>query len=77
MPADKGGVNGLFYGGGFNQLFIQLIGVVAVYAFAIVMTYAILKVVDKTMGLRTSPENEAIGLDVSDHGEKAYGDLVI
>ena len=74
---NKDGANGLLYGGGVKQLFIQILGVAAVYVFAIVMTFVILKVVDKTLGLRTSAENEAIGLDVADHGEKAYNDLMI
>jgi len=74
---NKSGVNGLLYGGGFDQLGKQLIGVVAVYVFAIVMTFVILKVVDKTMGLRATEEHEAIGLDVVAHGEKAYNDLML
>jgi len=74
---NKDGVNGLLYGGGTKQLFLQLLGVAVVYIFAIVMTFVILKVIDKTMGLRSSEESEAIGLDVVEHGEKAYNDLAI
>ena len=71
------GVDGLFYGGGFKQLFIQVLAAISVYIFAGAMTFVILKVVDKTMGLRSSEEHEAIGLDVSEHGEKAYNDLML
>jgi len=65
------GADGLFYGNP-KQLAIQALatGVVLVYSF--VVTYALLKVLDKLMGLRVSRENEVMGLDLSEHGEAGY-----
>jgi Amt family ammonium transporter len=58
--------------GNASQVGDQLaaIGIVAVYSF--VMTGIILKVLDVTMGLRVSDDEEVMGLDVSQHGERAY-----
>ncbi len=66
-----GGTDGLFEGNE-GQMVDQLvaIGVVAVYSF--VVTLVILKVLDLTLGIRVSEEDEQIGLDVSQHGERAY-----
>jgi Amt family ammonium transporter len=66
-----GGVDGLWHGNG-AQVLDQLaaIGVVWVYSFC--MTAAILKVLDLTMGLRVSEDEEEIGLDVTQHGERGY-----
>ena len=46
--------------------------VVAVAAFSVVGTWLILKVVDASVGLRVSPEDESTGLDLSQHDERAY-----
>jgi len=69
--ATVGGVDGLFHGAP-DQLWRQLLAtsVVAVYSF--VVTWGILKILDVTMGLRVSEEEEIAGLDVSQHGERAY-----
>ena len=66
-----GGTDGLFEGNE-GQMVDQLvaIGVVAVYSF--VVTLIILKVLDLTLGIRVSEEEEQIGLDVTQHGERAY-----
>ena len=66
-----GGVNGLFFGNP-GQFMAQLISVVASAVFAFGITYALAKVIDATIGLRVSPEEEEMGLDVSEHGEHAY-----
>jgi Amt family ammonium transporter len=68
---EAAGVNGLFHGAA-DQLWRQAlaISVVAVYSF--VVTWGILKVLDVTMGLRVTDEEEIAGLDVSQHGERAY-----
>ena len=58
--------------GNLTQLSVQLIGVVSTMAYAAVATWIILKIVDAIMGLRVSPEEEAIGLDISLHLEEAY-----
>jgi Amt family ammonium transporter len=62
---------GLFYGNG-SQVLDQLaaIGVVWVYSFTV--TAVILKVLDLTMGLRVSEDEEELGLDVTQHGERGY-----
>jgi Amt family ammonium transporter len=66
-----GGFDGLIHGEP-SQLGDQLaaIGIVAAYSF--IMTSIILKVLDMTMGLRVSEDEEVAGLDVSQHGERAY-----
>ena len=59
---------GLFYGGGFHQLGLQLIGFASVAAWtAITITIAFL-VIKATVGLRVSEEEEIIGLDAVEHG---------
>jgi Amt family ammonium transporter len=66
-----GGAEGLFAGDA-GQFLDQIIGVVATMGYSFVMTFAILKVLDVVMGLRVSEEDELIGLDASQHGERAY-----
>jgi len=60
--------------GGMEQLRNQIIAIVVTAALAGVATLVILKVVDKLIGLRVEPEDEAAGLDVSQHGEAAYNE---
>jgi len=67
-----GGTDGLLYGGGFEQLGKQAVGVVAAWAFSFVLSLAILKVVDLAVGLRAEPEAEETGLDLADHAETGY-----
>lgn len=66
------GQAGLFYGGSFAQLGVQTLGVVAAGAFAFVISFIVLKVLDKTIGLRVSEEEELMGLDISEHGSYGY-----
>ncbi|HZP57036.1 MAG TPA: ammonium transporter [Dehalococcoidia bacterium] len=66
------GVDGLTHGGGFDQLGRQALGVLAVAPYSFVMTFAILKVLDLVFGIRVSEDDEVAGLDVSQHGERAY-----
>jgi Amt family ammonium transporter len=68
---NSAGANGLIYGNA-GLVIIQLKAIVAVLVYSIVMTVIILKVLDATMGLRVKNEHEVEGLDVSQHGEKAY-----
>ena len=58
--------------GNAHQLLNQLIGVSIAWSLGIVGTLAILAFVDKTIGLRVSPEQETQGLDFSQHGEEGY-----
>jgi Amt family ammonium transporter len=48
------------------------VAVVATYVLAVVATYVILKIVDAVVGLRVTDEDEAAGLDLSQHSETAY-----
>ncbi len=70
--AAVGGVNGLLHGNA-GQLLTQLTAVGAVWGYSFVATCAILKVLDLVMGLRVSEEEERLGLDITQHGERAYG----
>ena len=72
-----GGVNGLFFGGGFNQLISQLIGVVSVFIFVFGSMFLFFKVIDMIIGLRVSREDELKGLDLSEHNAEAYADFPI
>lgn len=70
------GITGLFYGGGFEQLRIQAIGVVSIGAWAAVTTFLLFLVIKKTVGLRVSPQEEIAGLDIEEHGlVSAYADF--
>ncbi len=70
-----GGTAGLFEGN-FNQVLTQLIGIVTVAAFAFGVTWVLGKLIDITIGLRVTPSEESVGLDLSQHGERAYGGLL-
>ena len=63
---------GLFYGGGFNLLGVQLIGVVAVAAWAVINGIIIFKIMKKAKFLRVNKRIEEEGLDYYEHGETAY-----
>jgi len=63
---------GLFYGGGSALLVSQIIGVVAVAAWALIMGFIIFLSLKHTIGMRVSARVEHIGLDLSEHGEAAY-----
>jgi Amt family ammonium transporter len=69
--ATVGGVDGLFHGAP-AQLWHQMAAIGAVGLYSFVLTFGILKLLDVTMGLRVSEEDEIAGLDVSQHGERAY-----
>src|SRR6202034_2998760 len=58
--------------GHWSQILNQLAGVGVSWGISIVGTLALLFVVDKAMGLRLVPEHEAVGLDLSQHGEEGY-----
>ena len=61
-------VKGLFYGGGFEQLGIQLLGVVSVVAWTAVTITIVFLVIKATVGLRVTEEEEIVGLDAMEHG---------
>ena len=58
--------------GNAHQLLNQMVGVLIAWVLAIVGTLAILKLVDLTIGLRVSEDDEVQGLDLSQHGEEGY-----
>lgn len=66
-----GGYSGLLQGN-VDQFVAQVIGAVAAVVYAFVVTYALARAVDATMGLRVTEDEEYVGLDISQHGEKAY-----
>lgn len=68
---------GLFYGGGFEFFGKQIVGVLAVGAYTAVAAIIIFKLIDKTVGLRVSAQEEEDGLDVHEHGTGAYADFQI
>lgn len=63
---------GIFYGGGGKLLLEQVIANVAAIVWSFVITYLIMIVLKKTIGVRVSAEAESNGLDLSEHGETAY-----
>ena len=65
------GANGLAYGNP-RQLLVQFIAVIVCAAFSFVLSFGLLKLIDKVIGLRVRPDHEGIGLDLTQHRESAY-----
>ena len=61
-------MQGLFYGGGFKFLGIQLLGVVSVIIYVGIVITIVFQILKHTIGLRASAEDEIAGLDISEHG---------
>ncbi len=77
-PAYSGGeVAGLFYGGGFAQLGVQLIGALSVMLWVMATTAVMFFAIKYSVGLRVSREEELRGLDIGEHGMEAYGGFQI
>jgi Amt family ammonium transporter len=72
IAVNPAGADGLLMGN-VLQLGKQITGVVAVWVFAFVVTGALAKILDITVGLRVSGIEETVGLDIAQHGERAYG----
>mmetsp|Transcript_39146 Transcript_39146/g.61005 ORF Transcript_39146/g.61005 Transcript_39146/m.61005 type:complete len:644 (-) Transcript_39146:297-2228(-) len=68
ITGDGSGIKGAFYGN-WEQLGLQLYGIVCTVAWSMFMTFALLKGIDKTIGLRVALEEEMAGLDMVMHGE--------
>ena len=68
--------DGLVYGGGTSLFGPQLIGILAIGAWAYGTSFLVFKVIDSTVGLRVTAEEEIAGLDASEHGTSAYGDFI-
>ncbi|MGC9177950.1 MAG: ammonium transporter, partial [Conexivisphaera sp.] len=71
--ADVGAV-GLLYGG-VHQFLVQLLGVAAVGAYVFIVSLILFKVIDRAFGFTVARHEEAVGLDLSEHGETAYPEL--
>jgi Amt family ammonium transporter len=67
---------GLFYGGGFTQFGVQLLGVVAIGAFTAIASSIFWIVLKLTLGVRVTEEEEFEGLDICEHGMEAYPGFV-
>ena len=72
-----GGINGFFFGGGTAQLISQLIGIGAVFVWTFGLMMVFFKLIDVTIGLRVSREDELKGLDLSEHNAEAYAGFEI
>ena len=72
VAVNSAGANGLIFGNAM-QLAKQLLAVAVVWGFAFRVTWVVGKIVDITIGLRVRATEETVGLDISQHGEKAYG----
>ena len=70
------GPRGLFYGGGLGQFGKQAMAAVIVAGYAFTMSYLVAKVIDLVIGFRISPDDEASGVDFSQHAETAYAEGV-
>ncbi len=69
------GGDGLLYGNP-GQLLVQLVAVGATIAFSAIVTFILLKLIGATMGIRSGDEHQSEGLDLVEHGEKGYNELV-
>ncbi|MGI8532011.1 MAG: hypothetical protein ACR2KN_03330 [Geodermatophilaceae bacterium] len=70
--AAPNGVDGLFYGGGVDQLWRQTVGALTVLVTSFVLSYLIGIAIEKTMGFRITEEEELTGIDTVAHAESAY-----
>jgi Amt family ammonium transporter len=75
VAVNSAGANGLIHGG-WMLVVKQLVSIAAVGGFAFIGTTALGKLVDVTIGLRVNQTEETVGLDLSQHGERAYGGLL-
>jgi Amt family ammonium transporter len=70
---------GIFNMGGTSASIIgvQLIGIAACFAWTFPLAFILFKLIDKTIGLRVSKEEEMTGLDQTEHGGNAYPDFEV
>ena len=71
-----GGPQGLFFGGGTDKLGKQVLAMVVVALYAFTVSYALAQLIDKTIGFRLSADDEASGVDFTQHAETAYAEGV-
>ena len=72
--ASVGGKSGLVDGNSY-QVLIQLLAIVVVAGFSFGISWLIAKIIHATIGLRVHEDEELVGLDISQHGEKAYSGI--
>lgn len=70
-----GGVDGLFFGGGLAQLGVQITGVAVAFLFVLPTSFIVFKLIDMTIGMRASDEDQIRGLDISEHEAAGYPDF--
>ncbi|CAI8355240.1 MAG: Ammonium transporter NrgA [Polaribacter sejongensis] len=63
---------GLFFGGGAAMLWTQALGVIVIGAFSFIVTFILMKIMQKTFGIRISKEEESAGIDAVTFGVEAY-----
>jgi len=71
------GADGVFYNGGGRLLGVQVLGVVVVGAWAALVTFALLFLINKFVGLKIDESEEELGLDLVEHGEYAYHNIAL
>jgi ammonium transporter, Amt family len=71
-PETGAAVAGLFYGGGFDQLWRQAVGAGAVLLYSGIATAILALIVKFTIGLRVDEEDESSGIDEAEHAETGY-----
>ncbi len=71
LAVNGAGADGLLYGN-LQQLLVQLVAVAVSWAYSGAMTFVILKALDAVVGIRVPENEEALGLDTTQHGEVAY-----
>ena len=69
--------DGLFYGGGISQLWVQTYGVIICALFAMIAMGIVFYIIKITIGLRVSEEEERCGLDIGEHGMESYAGFQI
>jgi Amt family ammonium transporter len=71
VAINSAGANGLLHG---NPALLgsELIGIVVAAGYSFAVTFGVLKLIDATVGLRVTAEDEAVGLDLTEHAETAY-----
>ena len=68
----------VFTGGGFDQLFIQIVGCIAYAVWTVITCYIAWKVIGAAFGgIRVTEEQEKLGLDITEHGIEAYPDYAM
>ncbi len=72
IAVNAAGADGLIYGNAM-QVLKQLIGVLATWVYAFGITWILAKVLKVVVGIRVREDEEVVGLDISQHGERAYG----